>query len=61
MLAYFLRLGSLPWMGSKGKSKREKYESIRESKSGITFEELLDGHPIEFIKYMKYCRSLSFE
>ena len=48
-------------MGLRGKNKREKYESIKESKRLTTFEDLLQGHPIEFIKYMKYCRGLAFD
>lgn len=48
MTAYFLRKGHLPWMGQKGKSKKEKYDNIRDSKQNTTFEDLLEGHPVEF-------------
>ena len=58
MLSYFLRKGHLPWMGLKGKTKTEKYNNIRDSKANAAFEDLLDGHPVEFVKYMKYCRAL---
>lgn len=60
MVCYFLRKGHLPWMGLKGK-KKDKYENITESKRITPFEELLDGFPNEFVKYMKYCRNLAFE
>ena len=61
LLAYFLRQGHLPWMGLKAKTKREKYEKIRESKRNTTIEQLLDGHPVEFVKFLKYSRNLGFE
>lgn len=48
-------------MGLKAKNKREKYENIKESKRNAAFEDLLEGHPIEFVKYMKYCRGLAFD
>jgi casein kinase I family protein HRR25 len=47
-------------MGLKSKTKKEKYENIRDSKKNTTLEDLLDGHPVEFVKYMKYCRNLQF-
>ena len=61
MISYFVRGGELPWMGLKAKRKMEKHQLITDTKAATTFESLLEGHPIEFIKYMKYCRSLAFD
>ena len=56
MLIYFGREGKLPWMGLKGKTKKEKYDNIRDTKQNCVLEELCANLPIEFAKYMKYCR-----
>lgn len=48
-------------MGLKGKTKTEKYNNIKDAKANATFESLLEGHPIEFVKYMQYCRNLQFD
>jgi len=61
MIAYFVRKGHLPWMGLKAKTKNEKNTVIKDSKANTTFEELFDGHPVELMKYMKYCRALAFD
>eukprot|EP00300_Choanocystis_sp_HF-7_P027200 c32274_g1_i1.p1 GENE.c32274_g1_i1~~c32274_g1_i1.p1 ORF type:complete len:319 (-),score=64.41 c32274_g1_i1:67-1023(-) len=60
ILVYFLR-GSLPWSGLKAQSKREKYLKIQQKKSSTPLEELCEGHPQEFITYLKYVRTLRFE
>lgn len=52
MICYFFRKGHLPWMGLKGKTKTEKYNNIKDAKANATFESLLEGHPVEFVKYM---------
>ena len=61
MLSYFVCGGDLPWMGLRAKKKNEKYEKIKDCKANTKFEDLLAGHPIEFIKYMNYCRNLAFD
>lgn len=61
MLSYFLRRGELPWMGLKAKRKNEKYEIIKDTKANTSFEDLMQGHPEEFVKYMQYCRKLEFD
>ncbi len=60
VLMYFLR-GSLPWQGLNAKTKKEKYDMIKEKKVGITFETLCKGYPEEFCTYLNYCHRLSFE
>ncbi|XP_067927874.1 casein kinase I-like [Watersipora subatra] len=60
VLMYFLR-GSLPWQGLKAATKRQKYESISESKMSVPIEELCKGFPSEFATYLNFCRSLRFD
>jgi hypothetical protein len=57
---YFNR-GSLPWQGLPAKTKKEKYEKIRDKKLSTSIETLTRGYPEEFAIYMNYCRSLKFE
>eukprot|EP00826_Nyctotherus_ovalis_P008813 TRINITY_DN12291_c0_g2_i2.p1 TRINITY_DN12291_c0_g2~~TRINITY_DN12291_c0_g2_i2.p1 ORF type:complete len:169 (+),score=68.71 TRINITY_DN12291_c0_g2_i2:768-1274(+) len=59
-LIYFNR-GSLPWQGLRAKSKREKYDRIRDMKLSIALELLCKESPDEFVNYQRYCRSLKFE
>eukprot|EP00927_Polykrikos_kofoidii_P002384 TRINITY_DN10941_c0_g2_i1.p1 TRINITY_DN10941_c0_g2~~TRINITY_DN10941_c0_g2_i1.p1 ORF type:complete len:339 (+),score=75.75 TRINITY_DN10941_c0_g2_i1:131-1147(+) len=58
MFYYFLR-GSLPWQSFK--EKGDKYKKIMEKKASTPVEVLGKSHPIEFVAYMNYCRSLDFE
>ncbi|XP_074349094.1 casein kinase 1-like protein 2 isoform X2 [Apium graveolens] len=60
LLMYFLR-GSLPWQGTKTRTKQEMFEIIAEKKLSTSIEELCRGHPSEFASYFHYCRSLRFE
>lgn len=60
VLLYFLK-GKLPWQGLPAKTKKEKYEKIKEKKQNTAIEDLCKGFPDEFCKYMNYCRSLNFE
>ncbi|KAL4201843.1 hypothetical protein AMTRI_Chr02g260720 [Amborella trichopoda] len=60
VLMYFLR-GSLPWQGLKAGTKKQKYDKIREKKMLTPIEVLCKSHPLEFISYFHYCRSLWFE
>ncbi len=60
VLMYFNR-GSLPWQGLRGKTKKEKYDRIREKKSGTSIEALCKGYSEEFTKYLQYCRKLAFD
>jgi casein kinase I family protein HRR25 len=57
---YFMR-GSLPWQGLPAKTKKEKYEKIRDKKLATTVKSLCKGHPEEFAQYMEYVRNLKFE
>jgi len=60
MLLYFLR-GKLPWQGLSGDTKEKKYEAIYQCKRECSLEELCKDQPKEFLSYMRYCRSLSYE
>ncbi|KAM0944967.1 putative protein kinase CK1-CK1 family [Dioscorea sansibarensis] len=60
VLMYFLR-GSLPWMGLKAGTKKQKYDKISEKKMLTPVEALCKSYPSEFISYFHYCRSLRFE
>jgi hypothetical protein len=57
---YFMR-GSLPWQGLPAKTKKEKYEKIRDKKLATTVKTLCKGHQEEFAQYMDYVRNLKFE
>jgi len=60
LLLYFMK-GSLPWQGLRAKTKKEKYELIKEKKEQISVEELCEGIPSEFCTYMQAVRGLGFE
>lgn len=60
MLMYFNR-GSLPWQGLKANSKKEQHDQIMEKKMSTPLEVLCEHFPSEFVNYLNYCRSLSFE
>ena len=57
---YFLR-GMLPWQGLKANNKRDKYERIKEKKLTTSIEVLCKGYPVEFVKYLTFCRNLRFD
>lgn len=59
VLMYF-NLGTLPWQGLKAANKRQKYERISEKKLSTPIEELCKNFPVEFVKYLTYCRHLEF-
>ncbi|CAL8129630.1 unnamed protein product [Orchesella dallaii] len=62
VLIYFLR-GSLPWQGVniKGNSRNNLWTRILESKQATSVEDLCQGFPQEFSKYINYCRNLGFD
>lgn len=60
VLMYFNR-GSLPWQGLRAKSKKEKYDRIRDIKVSTSVESLCKGFPDEFAVYLNYCHKLSFD
>ena len=59
VLIYFLK-GSLPWQGLKARNVKDKYEKIKEKKILTKIDDLCNGFPEEFNKYMTYCRKLKF-
>ena len=60
VLMYFNR-GSLPWQGLAAKTKKEKYDKIRDKKASTTIDALCKGFPEEFAAYLTYCQKLNFE
>ena len=60
VMMYFNR-GSLPWQGLRAKTKKEKYEKIRDKKLATSIEGLCKGFPDEFGTYLSYARGLEFD
>ena len=60
VLMYFLR-GALPWQGIPGKNKDERYKKILQKKMETTSQELCQGFPEEFEKYIEYTRNMEYE
>jgi len=60
VLMYFNR-GSLPWQGLRAKTKKEKYEAIKEKKMSTSIEALCKGYSEEFTTYLNYCHKLNFD
>ncbi|CAJ1406353.1 unnamed protein product [Effrenium voratum] len=60
MLMYFLR-SSLPWSGLEARTKKEKYQKIKEKKESTNLVELCEGHPTAFRTYLEYARKLGFK
>lgn len=58
-LVYFAR-GSLPWQGIKATTEDEQDRKIGQMKERMSGEEICEGLPIEFAKYINYTRSLRF-
>jgi len=57
----YLAKGGLSWQGIKDSDKKEKYNKIGDKKSKTPTVTLCEGLPQEFVNYMNYCLSLSFE
>lgn len=53
VMLYFLK-GKLPWQGLPAKTKKEKYDKIKEKKKNTPNEELCYKQPKEFLKYFNY-------
>jgi len=56
----YLNLGVLPWQGMKAKTKKQKYDKIKEKKMSTQTDALCAGFPGEFADYLNYTRSLKF-
>lgn len=57
----YFNKGSLAWQGLPARTKKEKYEKIRDKKLSTSIDSLTKGLPEEFAIYLNYCRSLKFE
>jgi casein kinase I homolog HRR25 len=60
VLIYFCH-GGLPWQNLKAATKKQKYDRIMEKKMMTSTEELCNGFPEEFARFLSYTRSLKFE
>lgn len=60
ILVYFIK-GKLPWQGLAARTKKAKYDRIKDKKVSTTIDELARGIPKEVKKYLDYCRKLKFE
>jgi len=59
-LIYLLN-GKLPWQGIQLDNRQAKYNIIKEKKQTMKIEDICSGQPAQFIRYLNYCRGLSFE
>jgi len=57
----YFNKGSLPWQGLPARTKKEKYEKIRDKKLSTSVETLVKQLPEEFGIYLNYCRTLKFD
>lgn len=57
----FISSGELPWQGTRAESRLEKYQLIFNKKRETSIENLCKGLPLQFSKYIRYCRNLDFE
>ena len=57
----YFNKGNLPWQGLPAKTKKEKYEKIRDKKLSTSIDSLCKSFAEEFTRYLEYCRSLKFE
>jgi len=60
VLLYFMK-GQLPWQGIPARTKKEKYEKIRDKKLSTQIEQLTKNHPEEIGLYLGHCRQLKFD
>lgn len=61
LVLIYLYKGQLPWQGLPARTKKEKYEKIKEKKLFTQVDALTKGMPAEFEQYLSYCRSMKFE
>ena len=57
----YLMKGNLPWQGKKLSSKEKTYDTIMDAKTNIQVARLCKGLPVEFERFICYCRSLMFD
>lgn len=60
-LLIYLAQGRLPWQSVKGRIKAEKHRRVLEIKTKIKPEQLCEGLPDAFLKFLIYSRNLRFE
>ena len=51
----------MPWSGLKAKDSKEHNKMIYSLKQFYSAEDLCEGHPVEYIAYLKHVRSLDFD
>jgi casein kinase 1 len=57
----YLYKGRLPWQGIKTKDKKKRYNLIYKEKMKYSAEELCKDMPREFIVFLNYVKTLSFD
>jgi len=57
ILVYFMK-GTLPWKGLKARTKKEKYEKIKQKKISTSLDSLCHGLPDDFKKFIHIFPSL---
>jgi serine/threonine protein kinase len=60
IIVYFFK-GALPWQGTRGNTKQEKYNKILEKKMAVPPHVLCKGCPDVFATFLTYCKGLQFE
>lgn len=53
-------IGHLPWLGIQSKNLEQRHQSILRTKLDYSPQRLCQGLPDEFLRYLRYCRSLGF-
>lgn len=59
VILYLLK-GSLVWQGCKSHNKFDKYQKIKQMKSGLSLDKICAGVPLEFKLYIATVRDMKF-
>jgi len=57
----YLLKGELPWQGIQAENRQEKYNMIKDKKQNMKIEDICKDLPVQFTRYIYYCRALKFE
>ena len=60
ILVYFYH-GKLPWSNIKIKDKKKRYQKIKKEKEKYIASELCSGMPREFVVFLDYIKTMSFD